>query len=146
MIRRWLFALILTPCAVPAFGIEPLPFRDAAEEARFRALAAELRCVMCQNQSLADSNAPIAQDLRKEVLALMQQGRSDEQIKQFLTERYTDFVLYRPPARGNTLWLWLAPPALLLLGGVVLFFIVRQRARSGREGQPLPQPDDGDNL
>ena len=80
-----------------------MPFRDAQEEARFRTLAAELRCVMCQNQSLADSNAPIAQDLRREVLDLMQSGKSDDEIKAFLTERYTDFVLYRPPMRGSTL-------------------------------------------
>ena len=78
-----------------------MPFRDAAEEARFRALAAELRCVMCQNQSLADSSAPIARDLRNEVLELMQQGKSDDEIKAFLTERYSDFVLYRPPLREH---------------------------------------------
>lgn len=146
MIRRGMLTLALILCALPVFGIEPLPFRDAAEETRFRALTAELRCVMCQNQSLADSNAPIAQDLRKEVLTLMQQGRSDDEIKQFLTERYTDFVLYRPPARGNTLWLWIAPPAFLLLGGLVLFFIVRQRSRDGQGGPALPSPEDGEDV
>lgn len=121
----WFAALSLCP---PARAIEPLPFRDAAEETRFRVLTAELRCVMCQNQSLADSNAPIAQDLRKEVLQLMQQGRSDEDIKAFLSARYSDFVLYRPPLHGRTLWLWLLPPALLLGGALALVLIVRRRA------------------
>ena len=77
--KRWLALLALLPLVASA--IDPLPFADAAEEARFRALASELRCVLCQNQSLADSNAGIAQDLRKEVFELMRQGRSDEEIK-----------------------------------------------------------------
>ena len=72
----------------------PLQFKDAAQETRFHALAAELRCVMCQNQSLADSNAQIAQDLRREVLALMNDGKSDAEIKRFLVDRYGEFVLY----------------------------------------------------
>src|SRR5690606_32160827 len=74
----------------------PLAFTDAAEESRFHALTSELRCVMCQNQSLADSNAQIAHDMRREVLALMRQGRSDAEIKQHLVQRYGEFVLYRP--------------------------------------------------
>ena len=120
----------------------PLRFSDPAEEARFHALAAELRCVMCQNQSLADSNAPIARDLRNEVLELMQQGKSDEEIKAFLTERYTDFVLYRPPLRGSTLWLWIAPAALLAGGAIVLLTVVRRRGAAGAAS--AAQPDDGE--
>ena len=129
-------ALVLCLIAGTAFAVDPLPFRDAREETRFRALAAELRCVMCQNQSLADSNAPIAQDLRKEVLELMQSGKSDEEIKTFLTERYTDFVLYRPPMRGSTLWLWIAPPLLLVIGIAVLFVVVRKRAKPAAGSAP----------
>lgn len=120
------FGLLLL--AATAGAIEPLPFRDAAEEARFRALAAELRCVMCQNQSLADSNAMIASDLRREVLDLMQQGKSDQEIKDFLVERYTDFVLYRPPVRSDTLLLWLGPGVVLVAGLVAVIVIVRRRA------------------
>jgi len=82
----------------------PLTFQNSAEEQRFHALVSELRCVMCQNQSLADSNAQIAQDLRREVLELMQQGRSDADIKDFLVQRYGEFVLYRPPFAAHT-WL-----------------------------------------
>ncbi len=139
---RALLALLLCLAAAAAFAVDPMPFRDAAEEARFRALAAELRCVMCQNQSLADSSAPIARDLRNEVLELMQQGKSDDEIKAFLTERYSDFVLYRPPLRGSTLWLWIAPPLLLLGGAAVLFAVVRRRATAA--GSP-PQSEDNED-
>ena len=116
--------------AFSALAIDPLPFKDAEEEARFRALAAELRCVLCQNQSLADSNAGIAQDLRKEVFALMRQGKSDEEIKVFLTERYSDFVLYRPPMRGRTALIWVGPAVVLLAGAITVIVIVRRRART----------------
>ncbi len=107
----------------------PLQYRDAAEEARFHALAAELRCVQCQNQSLADSNAQIAHDLRREVLVLMQQGNSDAQIKQFLVDRYGEFVLYRPPMEARNALLWLGPPVALLIGAGVLIWVVRRRSR-----------------
>ena len=137
-LAAWLLCLF----SAAAFAVDPMPFRDAREEARFRALAAELRCVMCQNQSLADSNAPIAQDLRREVLELMQQGKSDDEIKAFLTERYTDFVLYRPPMRGSTLWLWIAPPVLLLIGAAVLFVVVRKRAKAAPGNAPAPVEGD----
>jgi cytochrome c-type biogenesis protein CcmH len=106
----------------------PLLFASAAEEHRFQALVAELRCVMCQNQSLANSNAMIARDLRREVLALMRQGKSDAQIKAFLVQRYGEFVLYRPQVHGSTWLLWFGPVALLLIGGVVVARIVRRRA------------------
>ncbi|WP_421680644.1 cytochrome c-type biogenesis protein [Stenotrophomonas bentonitica] len=107
----------------------PLQYRDAAEEARFHALAAELRCVQCQNQSLADSNAQIAHDLRREVLVLMQQGNSDAQIKQFLVDRYGEFVLYRPPMEARNAPLWFGPPVALLIGAGVLIWVVRRRSR-----------------
>jgi cytochrome c-type biogenesis protein CcmH len=107
----------------------PLQYRDAAEEARFHALAAELRCVQCQNQSLADSNAQIAHDLRREVLVLMQQGNSDAQIKQFLVDRYGEFVLYRPPMEARNALLWFGPLAALLIGAGVLIWVVRRRSR-----------------
>jgi len=108
----------------------PLTFQTSAEEHRFHALVSELRCVQCQNQSLADSNAQIAQDLRREVLGLMQQGRSDGEIKDFLVERYGEFVLYRPPFAAHTWLLWLAPAVLVVTGGLVIARIVRRRARA----------------
>jgi cytochrome c-type biogenesis protein CcmH len=133
-------ALLMGLClAMSALAIDPMPFKDAAEEARFRALAAELRCVLCQNQSLADSNAAIAQDLRKEVFELMRSGKSDDEIKTFLTERYSDFVLYKPPVTGRTALIWFGPAAVLLAGAIAVFVIVRRRSRSSSE--PLESID-----
>lgn len=125
--------------AQPAVDPAPLRFRDAAEEARFHVLASELRCVQCQNQSLADSNALIAHDLRREVLALMQQGRSDAQIKQFLVERYGEFVLYRPQVESRTWLLWFGPGLLLAAGAAVLVVVVRRR---GRDAATTTAPDE----
>ena len=131
--RTWLLALCLAllPCMAMAqvgTDVAPLQFQSPAEETRFRALVSELRCVMCQNQSLSDSNAQIAHDLRHEVLDLMREGRSDAQIKDFLVERYGEFVLYRPRMERSTWLLWLGPIALLAIGGVVVARIVRRRS------------------
>ncbi len=104
----------------------PLQFKDATQEARFHKLATELRCVMCQNQSLADSNAQIAQDLRREVLVLMNDGKSDAEIKRFLVDRYGEFVLYKPEVSGGTWLLWFGPLLLLLAGAGVVFRLVRK--------------------
>ena len=116
-----LVAILLLVAALPVYAIDVIEFRNAAEEQRFRDLSAELRCLVCQNQSLDDSSAPLAQDLRDEVLALMRAGNTDAQIKQYLVERYGDFVLYRPRFTAANLLLWLGP-VLLLLGGVLLVF------------------------
>jgi len=125
--------LVLLAAAIHAQPISdptPLNYRNGAEEARFHALTSELRCVQCQNQSLADSNAQIAHDLRREVLKLMQEGLTDSQIKHFLVERYGEFVLYRPPMQGSTLVLWLAPIGLLLIGGIFLLRYIRRRGHA----------------
>ena len=137
--------LLLVMFLAPALGIAqvsdptPLQFRDAAEEARFHQLTTELRCVMCQNQSLADSNAQIAHDLRREVLDLMRQGKDDAQVKQFLVDRYGEFVLYKPDVAPGTYILWFGPLLLLLAGGVWVGRIVARRAK-----QPGPATDDND--
>lgn len=136
-LRSFVVALLLFAGAAAA--VDPMPFRDAAEEARFRQLTAELRCVMCQNQSLADSSAPIAKDLRREVFDLMRQGRSDEEIKAFLVERYTDFVLYKPPLNDRTWWLWFAPVLILLAGAITVAAIVRRRAKANTASKPEPE-------
>jgi cytochrome c-type biogenesis protein CcmH len=120
-------ALLLASLSLAAQ--EPLGFDDPAQEARYKNLTEELRCTVCQNQNLADSDAPLAQDLRKEIHKMMTAGRSDAEIKTFLVERYGDFVLYRPPMQGNTLALWAIPGVLLFGGAVVVLFVVRGRNR-----------------
>lgn len=140
MSLRSILLTLLLFCA-PVLAIEPMPFKDIDEEVRFRTLAAELRCLMCQNQSLADSPSGIAQDLRREVLELMQQGLSDAEIKQHLVERYGDFVLYRTPVRGGTWLLWFGPGVLLLIGAIGLAVIVRRRALKPTGGPP-PEPEE----
>jgi len=111
-----------------AVAVEPLEFETPEQEERFDKLAEELRCLVCQNQSLADSDAILARDLRDEVHAMVMQGNTDEEIKSFLVSRYGDFVLYRPPVRKDTLLLWLAP-LLLLTGGAVIMAITISRRR-----------------
>lgn len=107
-------------------------FEDPAEQERYERLIQDLRCLVCQNQSIADSNATLASDLRREVRDLMEAGQSDEQIRSFMTERYGDFVLYRPPVRPRTWLLW-AAPALLLLGGIgIAVIVITRRARAAR--------------
>ncbi|CAD0329187.1 cytochrome c-type biogenesis protein [Xanthomonas hortorum] len=131
MMRAWLLTLLLLPwlaLAQPVGDPAPLRYASAEEEARFHALTAELRCVQCQNQSLADSNAQIAQDLRRKVLALMHEGRSDTQIRQFLVARYGEFVLYRPRVESRTWLLWFGPLLVLLLGGGAVVLVVRRRS------------------
>ena len=110
-----------------ASALEPIDYQSPAEEQRFKSLTAELRCVMCQNQSIADSNAPIAHDLRVEVLKLMREGKTNAQIKQYLVDRYTDFVLYEPPMKKSTWLLWLGPFLILLLGAGAIFVIIRRK-------------------
>lgn len=108
--------------AAQAAGAEPTPEQDA----RYRALIGELRCLVCQNQSIADSNAPLAADLREQVLAQIQAGRSDAQIHDYLTARYGDFVLYRPPFKERTWLLWVGPFALLLVVALFVSLFIRR--------------------
>lgn len=122
-------ALALVAGLAAAQAIEPMPFKDHAQELRFQHLTSQLRCPMCQNETLADSNAPIARDLRHEVFKLMQEGRSDAQIKQYLVARYSDYVLYDPPVNPTTWLLWFGPLLILLAGAVVVVVTIRKRAR-----------------
>ena len=143
---RLVLALLLWLATLPAFAqanqqadAAPLQFRDTSEEARFHALAAELRCVMCQNQSLADSNALIALSLRREVLELMRAGQSDAQIKDFLVQRYGEFVLYKPRVEGRTWLLWLGPVLILLAGGALVVALVRRKSAQAIPRNNEPQ-------
>ena len=122
----WLLLLLVWSTLSQA-AIDPYGFRDDAERARFQALTRELRCPKCQNQDLADSNAPIAGDLRREIQRLMAAGRSDEEIIAHLEQRYGEFIRYRPPFEGRTLLLCLLPGLALLAGAGLLLVLTRRR-------------------
>lgn len=142
----WLRALVLAlylVASTSAYAIDPLPFKDRAEELRFQALTKQLRCLVCQNESLADSNAPLAADLRRDVFEQMQAGKSDAEIKAWLTARYSDFVLYDPPLHAATWLLWFGPALVLLAGGAAIFLIVRRRALA-TPVKSAPTPSTGD--
>lgn len=102
-------------------------FDDPALQARYEAITEEVRCLKCQNQSIKDSNAFLAADLRREIRRMLEEGKSDDEIYDFLVERYGEFALYRPRASGKTLILWLAPALLLAIGALMLARIVRRR-------------------
>jgi cytochrome c-type biogenesis protein CcmH len=102
---------------------------DPALEARMMAIATELRCLVCQNQTIADSHADLAIDLRQQIRELLQKGQSDQQVMQYMTDRYGDFVLYRPPVKSTTWFLWFGPGILLVGGLAGLVIILRRRAR-----------------
>lgn len=110
-------------------------FEDPELQARYERLASELRCLVCQNETIKDSNAPLAADLRRELREQMQAGKSDAEIRKFLTDRYGDFVLYKPPLTARTLLLWAAPLLLLVIGLVAAGVVIMRRSR-------LPLADD----
>ncbi len=125
-----------------ALGIQPaaaiddeVPLADPAQQALYISLIREVRCLVCQNQTVADSNSPLAADLRREIRAMVEAGKSKDEIKRFLLERYGDFVLYRPRFNADTALLWLAPALLLVGGATALWRTIRRRAR-------LPMPDE----
>lgn len=141
MVRYRLFAVSLL--CVLAVGVvraqvqvEDQPSDDPVIEQRLARLSQELRCLQCQNQTLADSPAGIAADLRREIRAQMKAGKSDEEIKVFLTQRYGDFILYRPEVRPATYLLWFGP-FLFLLGGLAVLFYYIKRRRDAIPEQPL---------
>lgn len=116
-------------------GVEYRPFVQAEQEQAYQSLINELRCLVCQNQTIADSNADLAKDLRNQVYAMLQKGQSKQQVVDFMTARYGDFVLYRPAFNLKTGLLWLGPALFLLLGLIAIIAVVRQRKAS--TSQPL---------
>ncbi len=113
---------------------------DAAFERRVQKVSEELRCLVCQNQTIADSNADLAVDLKNQVRERLKQGASEKEVIAFMTERYGDFVLYRPPVKGTTLLLWFGP-GLLLVGGLIALFM-RLRRRAAAAVEPVLSDDE----
>jgi len=107
---------------------EPVVFQNRDLEERYYLLIEEVRCLVCQNQSLADSNAPLAQDLRNEIFKMIQTNKSNTEIMEFLVKRYGDFVLYRPPLKKNTWLLWFGPFLFLIVGFFVTVLIIKKQS------------------
>jgi len=118
-------------------------FDTAAQEERYFALSEVLRCPKCQNQNLAGSNSQIAEDLRRELHRLLVDGKTDQEIKDHMVERYGDFVLYKPPVKTSTIVLWLLPVALLLIGFWGIAAIVRTRRKKAQEKWVLSAEEKG---
>jgi cytochrome c-type biogenesis protein CcmH len=134
--------LLLTVFSLKLQAKEAVPVAaDAAQEQRVMALAAELRCLVCQNQTIADSHADLAVDLRKKIREMLAQGQSDAQIRRYMTDRYGDFVLYNPPFKTSTALLWAGPPLLLVGALAGLFVMLRKRQRAAPEAFD-PDADD----
>ncbi len=126
----WLALMALLLFAPSAWAGEARPLGDdPAVEERLKHLAVELRCLVCQNQTLADSNAPLAEDLRREVREMIVKNMNDKEIIDFLVSRYGDFVLYRPPLKSTTTLLWVGPFVLLVGGGIALVVALKRRGR-----------------
>jgi len=121
-----LFLLVLF-CHSSQAEIKVYDFKDPVLEQRYQGLTEELRCLVCQNQNIADSHAELAQDLRSKVYEMLNQGQSDAQIIEYMTNRYGDFVLYRPPLKSKTMILWLAPLLTVVLGGLGFWAVLRRR-------------------
>ena len=127
--KRWIAAVAfgLTLTGVAYGAIDTYEFSNDAERDRFRELTKELRCPKCQNQDIADSNAPIATDLRREIFRMLGEGKDNQQIIDFMVDRYGDFVRYKPALTANTAILWFGPLGLLVGGFVVIGVIVGRR-------------------
>jgi cytochrome c-type biogenesis protein CcmH len=147
-----LLAALILVLPAPARADEAAPASvDPVLEKKMTEIAAELRCLVCQNQTIADSNADLAVDLRRQVREMLQQGKGQQEILDYMTARYGDFVLYRPPLKGTTAVLWFAPGVLLVLGAVVLVIVLRRRARLSDDAfetddDPLLAPADDPNA
>lgn len=139
---RWCLIACIGLAATSVMGREaPAASDDPALEARMTAIAAELRCLVCQNQSIADSHSGLATDLRQEIREQLQKGQSDQQIRQYMTDRYGNFILYRPPVSTSTALLWFGPGILALIGLLALWLILRRRARMAPDAFDPDEPE-----
>jgi len=134
------FAAIVFAAIVGAHALAAVTPGEALD-ARLKALESELRCLVCQNQTLAESNAPLAEDLRKEVREQALAGKSDDEIRAYLVARYGDFVLYKPPVEPVTYLLWFGPFVLLGAGALIWWTLLRRRAQMPRETLPMTDDD-----
>lgn len=133
MLRSWLAIVLLCVAGLSNAAIDTYEFKDEETRKRFTSLAAELRCPKCQNQNIADSNSPIAMDLRDELHRMLETGADDDEIVDFMVTRYGEFVLYRPRISAQTYLLWYGPAVLLLIG-VIAVVVVSGKRKSKNNG------------
>jgi cytochrome c-type biogenesis protein CcmH len=139
--RLWILLLALSSGLPVALAIDATSIDDPALEARYLGLTHELRCMQCQNESIADSPVGLASDLRREVRNMLIAGKTDEQIRNYMVSRYGEFILFRPRFSLRNAWLWFAPPLFLLVGLGVAVRVLRQRAALAA-ADPFQVPDD----
>jgi len=135
--KRFLLSLVLAASLAASGQSTEIANADPKVEARLKAIAEELRCLVCQNQTIADSNAPLALDLRQQTRAMIAAGKTDDEIRGYMVERYGDFVLYKPPFNAATAFLWVGPGLLIVLGFAALVIMIRRRNAATGEA-PLP--------
>ena len=137
-----LWLILVSTCALAVIDVHEFSSEEIRE--RYESLTEELRCPKCQNQSLAGSDSPVSEDLRREILLLLEDGRSDQDIRDYMRDRYGDFILYNPPAEGKTLLVWVIPAVLFFIGLLVIFFVVRSATRNAAINVPddLESADD----
>jgi cytochrome c-type biogenesis protein CcmH len=136
--KQILFVAIMTLFGLQALAIDTAPaFEDPVQQARYEHLTRELRCLQCRSESIADSNAQLARDLRRQLRELMAAGKSDQEILQYMTDRYGDYVLYKPPVTPRTWLLWAAPALLVIGGGIVAAIVISRKSK-------LPDTDPAD--
>lgn len=129
IMMRWMLLLLLLTGGIAFATIDAYEFKTPEDEQRFRVLVEELRCPKCQNQSIADSNAGLAKDIKDRVHRLINEGKNNQQITDYMVERYGDFITYRPPVRPVTWFLWFGPFVLALLAALIIFMIkLRQKS------------------
>jgi len=138
-LRALVFGLLLVLTFSVQARIEVHEFEDPEKEALYNDLIQELRCLVCQNQNLADSNAELAIDLREKTYEMVQAGQSKDEVVDYMVVRYGDFVLYRPPLRSTTFLLWVGPFIILFIGLVAVFFLVRGRQKVALDSAPSEQ-------
>jgi cytochrome c-type biogenesis protein CcmH len=124
---KHLLCIFLLMMSCGSYAVDTHQLSDPKQQETYETLTKELRCLVCQNQTIADSNAELAGDLRRQVYEMLQQGKSKQEIIQFMTDRYGDFVLYKPPFKGKTSVLWIAPVVFLLLGLITVYFFIRRK-------------------
>ena len=141
-LREFIVCVWVAGAALGAAAKEAAPAAaDPVLEARMQAITLELRCLVCQNQTIADSHADLAVDLRNQVREMLRQGKTDREIIDYMTARYGDFVLYRPPVKGTTMLLWFGPAVLLVGGVAILWLVLRRRSRRAAEDFEPDEPD-----